>query len=1742
MKSLSCMGAELRRVAVATVTLVALATTLLSCSSPSGKPPSTDGGAGHGGSTDAKPKTDGGDASVDACMASGSPHALGAACGCNAQCASGFCVENVCCDSACTGGCNTCSATGTPGMCVKRPAGDAPRNATDCAAQSAASCGFDGTCDGSGACRYLLGTTCVGGTCNSDAVVGAYACDGTGQCKPGVTMLCLPFTCDAMQGDPLMGQCYPKCTSNAQCTAGQQCNFATGSCGQGGPGAHCQTSADCISGFCADNVCCNVACGGACVACNLPGRLGTCWPVDSGKPDPRGVCTDKGATSCGHNGTCDGVGGCANYVQDVQCLAPSCTGNRLNTAGTCDGLGTCRPAGVQDCHPFRCVDGACTNSCQTDQDCDTGTACVNNTCGPKPLGFTCAAASECGSGQCVDGVCCESACTGACRSCNLPTSPGHCMTVAAGNVDPRKVCTDKGAASCGTNGQCDGTGSCAVYASGTVCASETCATGIYTPASTCNMTGQCVAPDSRACAPYICNGTQCFNACATSDQCKTPNSCILNSCGLKTNGASCSSAADCGSGFCAQGICCNAACGGACQSCALSNALGTCTSVPVNAVDPAGICKDKGATSCGTDGKCDGNGACQKYLQGTTCIGSSCPAGTTVFTAASTCDGAGTCVTPAPGPCFPFQCGVNVCKNSCATDADCASPAICNSGSCGLKSNGRTCGTAAECSSGFCSQQTCCATACQGACQSCGLTNSLGTCTNVANGLADPQGTCQDAGNASCSTDGFCNGNGACRLYAAGTSCAAPICPAAGSTLTSGRTCDGKGGCQAATSSSCVPYLCNGTTACKSACSADTDCLSPDICDPLTNVCGTKKRLGQACTASGDCLTGDSCVDGVCCSSSSCSTCQACNVSGSPGTCAPVAANAVEPHGLCAANPPCGNTGACNGAGACQLAGTGVSCGSQSCSGSTFTPVSHCSGSGTCAAPTSSTCSGGFVCDATNNVCKTTCTADGDCVAPLTCQGSGTSKSCARKPNGQACTGGTQCLTGFCTDGVCCGTGPCGTCQACNVNGIGSCSFITTGTTAPAGQCPVTTTCGNTGACNGAGACQQASTAVSCNTPICSGSTFTAQPFCSGSGTCATPTAGNCGAYICASTTACKTTCAADTDCVSGDYCTATSGGSCVAQKALGATCGTSHECAGGNSCVDGVCCSTTACGTCQACNVNGSGTCASVTSGVTDPHARCGATGTCGNTGTCNGAGACTQASTSVSCAAASCNSTTNIFTPAAFCSGAGACSTATTKSCAPYVCGAAACTTTCSTDTGATGCASGNYCTGVGGSCVALKASGAACGSAHECGSGNCVDGVCCGSGSCPSCQACNVTGSVGSCANVSSGITDPHARCAVTTTCGNTGTCNGAGACTQASSSVMCSGPGCSGTTFTAAAFCSGSGSCPSPTTSTCGQYICASTTACKTTCTADTDCISGDYCTSTSGGSCAAQKGLGAVCGTGHECGSGNCIDGVCCSTNGCGNCQACNITGTGTCAPIAAGSPAPSGQCAANGTCGNSGLCDGAGKCAQASSSTSCAGATCSGSLFVHTAACSGSGTCAAASTTDCFPYLCTTASPGCPNHCNTDGDCVATAYCTGLGGTCATRNGAGTACAANDQCQSPLFCTNGFCCGSSLCPSCQSCGVPGLQGACTNVPPGGADPTGTCTAQPATGCGTNGLCNGTGGCQSYGTSTVCAAASCAGDSSAFTTASLCDGAGNCTPGTTSSCPTQTCSTVGPVCQ
>ena len=86
----------------------------------------------------------------------------------------------------------------------------------------------------------------------------------------------------------------------------------------------------------------------------------------------------------------------------------------------------------------------------------------------------------------------------------------------------------------------------------------------------------------------------------------------------------------------------------------MTGTMGLCTAVPTGLPDPAGLCTDKGPTSCGTDGKCQA-GACQKYPQGTACANASCPMPGSTFTAGGTCDGAGTCTVPGRGVVLPVR-------------------------------------------------------------------------------------------------------------------------------------------------------------------------------------------------------------------------------------------------------------------------------------------------------------------------------------------------------------------------------------------------------------------------------------------------------------------------------------------------------------------------------------------------------------------------------------------------------------------------------------------------------------------------------------------------------------------------------------------------------------------------------------------------------------------------------------------------------------------------------------------------------------------------------------------------------------------------------------------------------------------------------------------------------------------------------------------------------------------------------
>ena len=433
--------------------------------------------------------------------------------------------------------------------------------------------------------------------------------------------------------------------------------------------------------------------------------------------------------------------------------------------------------------------------------------------------------------------------------------------------------------------------------------------------------------------------------------------------------------------------------------------------------------------------------------------------------------------------------------------------------------------------------------------------------------------------------------------------------------------------------------------------------------------------------------------------------------------------------------------------------------------------------------------------------------------------------------HGGACTTGSQCDTGYCVDGVCCDTSSCGTCQACNTaTSPGTCAAVTSGTTS---NCNGTKSCSSSGQClnnvgqacpNGNGDCAN-NTCVSgfCCNSACAGAcdVCAASLGATADGTCGPAKVGYsgnppCGAYVCNGTSpTCPATCSADTDCASGYYCAAN--GTCQAQKAQGATCsatagvdclkGDCRECSTGN-CVDGVCCDSACNGSCQVCST---------------------ALGASAN-------GTCTTA-------------------PAGYAGG---------PTCYPYLCNGT--TTTCPTTcAGASNCASGSFCTN--GECQGTESPGQSCGTNSACASHFCVDGVCCNSACTGQCEACDVSGSAGTCTPVAGNPHGSRAACPAGTASdpctaaecdGNTRT-----ACmAYVGSSVTCRDASCSNGVATLPATCNGKGSCPAPVTKQCAPYVCSGLT-CADTCSADNECASGERC-DTSTGKCVA----GVTCDGNH----------------------------------------------------------------------------------------------------------------------------------------------------------------------------------------------------------------------------------------------------------------------------------
>jgi alpha-tubulin suppressor-like RCC1 family protein len=182
-------------------------------------------------------------------------------CSTDEQCRSGFCVDGVCCDTACKGTCEACTnakkgisgedGDGKCGYVLKGTPSD------DCKAESSDGCGFTGNCNGFGLCELQpYAHDCGQAICQNGLRYGNQICNGLGSCVPNPSMLetCFPYSCgennqckksciesvdDAGLSDCVngfhcrAGKCVPitkTCVSIDDCDPGQICDGAIKQC------------------------------------------------------------------------------------------------------------------------------------------------------------------------------------------------------------------------------------------------------------------------------------------------------------------------------------------------------------------------------------------------------------------------------------------------------------------------------------------------------------------------------------------------------------------------------------------------------------------------------------------------------------------------------------------------------------------------------------------------------------------------------------------------------------------------------------------------------------------------------------------------------------------------------------------------------------------------------------------------------------------------------------------------------------------------------------------------------------------------------------------------------------------------------------------------------------------------------------------------------------------------------------------------------------------------------------------------------------------------------------------------------------------------------------------------------------------------------------------------------------------------------------------------------------------------
>ncbi len=781
-------------------------------------------------------------------------------CAAASECASGFCVDGVCCEAACGNG------------------------AADCKACSVAlGSALDGKCD-----SVSNGSACSDGN----------GCTQTDTCQSGVCMGGNAVTCTALDQCHTAGTCSAgactnpnkangtACNDGNACTTADACQNGTCTGGSAAPngtvcgaaGNLCSPQGTCQSGSCSagNAVTCTAldqchdpgTCAPATGVCSNPSKANgsacndnnPCTQNDSCQ---NGACSGgvavSNGTSCGAGTLCSPAGTCQNGAcsagSPVTCVAL----DQCHDAGTCNpATGTCtNPAkadgsGCNDSNPCTqtdtCQSGLCiggnpkvcaaANACQDVGICNAATGlCINpnkpdNT--PCSDGNACTQSDVCVAGACVAGspIACPApdqchdpgACNAATGVCTNPPKGNNVLcndgdACTQTDVCTGGVCTGTLPKSCPAAGPC-GTSACNPQ-------SGMCVTTPVANGTVCDDSNPCTQTDS--CQNGACAGAN-PKTCAASDSCHDPGTCNpangVCSNPSKANGATC----DDGSVCTQNDTCQNGACAG--------GAAITCTPSPCHTAtcDAALGCVE---TAAADGAACNDGNAC---TQTDKCTGGLCVGGNP-----KTCGAANQCQDP--GVC---DAATGMCVNPNKADG-----APCN--------DGNACTQNDVCTAGACTAGPAVTCAASDQCHDPGTCSpATGMCTNPPKGnniLCDDGDACTQK---DVCTNGVCVGSLPITCAPAGACGVAACDKMTGSCVTTpaadGAACDDGNPCTQ--TDSCQAGACKGASEIQ--CPAADACHTAGACNPMTGMCDNYLGDGAACDDGDKCTNGEKCQAGGC--------------------------------------------------------------------------------------------------------------------------------------------------------------------------------------------------------------------------------------------------------------------------------------------------------------------------------------------------------------------------------------------------------------------------------------------------------------------------------------------------------------------------------------------------------------------------------------------------------------------------------------------------------------------------------------------------------------------------------------------------------------------------------------------------------------------------------------------------------------------------------------------------------------